>query len=621
MCGIVGYHSFVETDSYKNDLEKAVLKLNLRGPDNQNTKIMGNTGLAHARLSIIDTSPLANQPMSDSSGRYTLIFNGEIYNYKELQKQAAEVSYKTSSDTEVLLHLLIKKGKECLNSLNGFFALAFHDKETNELLIARDAYGIKPLHYRLDEKGILFASEMKALMEFPFERKINHQSLYWYLKLNYLPMHLSMLEGVQKLLPGYFISIKNKQVNIEKYHKEENFTHNKTSLSYEKAQKQLIDVLDESVNKRLVADVPLGSFLSGGTDSSVIATLAARHKPDLQTFSIGYRDHEFFDETHFAELVAKKIGTNHTTFSLTNDDLLDDLSNIVNYIDEPFADSSAIPTYILAKKVKQKVTVALSGDGADELFGGYYKHLALAKCLQSNITNITLKNLNFIFSNLPQSRSGKWSNLFRRLDKFGKMLKMSGSERYWHAASLTQDPSFLLKNTVKLSEIEEVKTMILGENPTFEDYLQADLKMLLPGDMLTKVDLMSMANSLEVRVPFLDKSVVNFAHSLPQSFKIQGQYRKRILQDAFKELLPQELHHRPKKGFEVPLLDWMRKELLAELDDTVFNQAFLEEQNLFNCHSVMNLRVQLLSNNPKDVHGTIWALYVFQKWYQRTINF
>ncbi|MEQ9405267.1 MAG: asparagine synthase (glutamine-hydrolyzing) [Cyclobacteriaceae bacterium] len=614
MCGIIGYKSFKSNASIlKESLGNAVHALVLRGPDSNGVFFDNKIGLGHTRLSIIDTSENANQPMTDSSGRYTLIFNGEIYNYQELNNSLSGVTLKSTSDTEVLLYLLIKEGVECLRKLNGFFAFAFYDNKEDVLILARDQMGIKPLLYFNNEDQFVFASEMKALLRFPIPRKLNHESLHWYLKLNYLPGNLSMLEGVQKLEPGHFLRIQNNSIKIESYLVEDS---EKTEISeYSQCQSQLVSILDDSVKRRLISDVPLGSFLSGGTDSSAIVALASRHTSSLQTFSIGYKDHPFFDETKYAELVADKFRTNHTTFKLTNDDLLNDLNNILNYIDEPFADSSAIPTYILSKHTKKHVTVALSGDGADELFGGYYKHRALAQALNQSFINGLIRISNPIAKALPKSRSGRVGNLIRRMERFGTMLKMDSNERYWYLASLTDDPSFLLKHKVQPDQITQFKDHYLTSNPNLSDYLVADQKIVLPGDMLTKVDLMSMANSLEVRVPFLDKEVVSFSRSLPDNFKVRGNERKRILQDAFREILPQEIYHRPKKGFEVPLLDWMKNELLSDLDQTLFDKDYLEHQGLFNSDEVLRLRSILLSRNPGDVHGIIWALYIFQKWY------
>lgn len=617
MCGIAGVFLFESTHNFQaNILKKAIKSLFNRGPDHQGIWNNDRVGLGHTRLSILDTSEVANQPMTDESGRYTIVFNGEIYNYLDLKNSLKQKEFKSSGDTEVLLYLLIEQGISCLSNLNGFFSFAFYDNQEDSLLIVRDRYGIKPLHYYKDDEYLAFGSEMKALMSYPFKKAINQHALYWYLKLNYLPGNLSMIDNVQKLEPGHFLQIRNNEITKDCF-VDINSGKNPTTNSYEESKKSLVSILEKSVKRRLISDVPLGSFLSGGTDSSAIVALASRHTSNLQTFSIGYKDHPFFDETYYAERVAEKFKTNHTTFKLTNDDLLNNLNDVIDYIDEPFADSSAIPTYILAKNTKKHVTVALSGDGADELFGGYYKHLALSKAIENSLSNFLLKNAGFAFKAFPKSRSGKLTNLFRRLDRYSSMLKLDKNERYWFLSSLTNDPTYLLRRGSDKDLIKGLKEKYTDKIEDLSDYLNTDQQIVLPGDMLTKVDLMSMANSLEVRVPFLDKEVVEFARSLPDNYKIKGNARKRIVQDAFKEILPQEIYNRPKKGFEVPLLDWMKNELLTELDQTLFNKDLLEEQKLFVPHQVMALRKKMFSKNPEDVHGIIWALFVFQKWYMK----
>jgi len=387
---------------------------------------------------------------------------------------------------------------------------------------------------------------------------------------------------------------------------------------YEDAKSQTISLLAESVKKRMIADVPLGSFLSGGTDSSAVVAMASQFDSNLHTFSIGYRDHDFFDETNFAELVAKKFKTQHTTFSLTNDDLLDCVYSVIEYIDEPFADSSAIPTYILSKHVSQHIKVALTGDGADELFGGYYKHLAFLRSGERTLPNYMIKGLNPLLHVLPHSRSSKAGNLARRVSKYAQLMEMNPFDKYWFLASFNVKAQDLLLNNL---DQEEINGLSGQYNPkqTFDlnAFLDVDLKMVLPGDMLTKVDLMSMANSLEVRVPFLDKELVRFARSLPPHFKVKKNKRKTVLQDAFEHILPKELHHRSKKGFEVPMLDWMRNELRSSIEKVVFDIDHINEQGIFNANEVLRLRSQLDSRNPGDVHSVLWTLYVFQKWYNR----
>ncbi|WP_436515250.1 asparagine synthase (glutamine-hydrolyzing) [Ekhidna sp. To15] len=617
MCGITGFKNFSNRSDLANSLKKSTDSLNRRGPDFQATYLNKSIGLGHTRLSIIDTSSRANQPMSDQSGRYTLVFNGEIYNFQELAKDLS-IDFKSSSDTEVLLYLLINEGHKCLEKLNGFFAFAFYDSKDETLLIARDRMGIKPLHYFQSGEFFAFGSELKAIFSYPIPRKINKQSLYAYLQFTYLPGEMSMILGVKKLLPGHFIKIENQTVSVKPF-----FTIDQPKLyeeSYENAQDDLVKLFEESVRKRMIADVPLGAFLSGGTDSSAVVSMASKFNENLSTFSIGYSDHPFFDETHFAESVANKFKTNHTTFSLTNNDLLNSLDDIMTYIDEPFADSSAIPTYILSQRVSNKMKVALSGDGADELFGGYYKHLAFHKSQKRTITNALIKSLSPLLSALPKSRSTSLGNTSRRLAKYGELLRLSSTEKYWHLASFNTDPSQFLHGDHSEALLHLIHSTHPQDSLDLNGFLDSDLRMVLPGDMLTKVDLMSMANSLEVRVPFLDKDLVAFARSLPADYKVRGNHRKRVLQDAFQHILPKELHHRSKKGFEVPMLHWLRNELSSEVDQIVFNEAYLESQGIFVKNKVLSLRNKLYSNSPEDVHATIWTLYVFQRWYKKWIE-
>lgn len=620
MCGITGYITLSNNaPDLKENLEAATQSLLSRGPDNQATNFDNSIGLGHTRLSIIDTSNKANQPMTDRSGRYTLIFNGEIYNYRELAN-ALTVDFNSTSDTEVLLYLLIKEGEECLHKLNGFFAFAFYDSKEESLLIVRDRMGIKPLHYYQSEDFFVFGSEMKALLSYPIPRKINQHSLYWYLRLTYLPADMSMIEGVKKLLPGHFMKVSHATIEVKPFWSLGNQTVFKGN--YSDAKNQTIKLLEQSVERRMVADVPLGSFLSGGTDSSAVVAMASKFDNDLHTFSIGYRDHGFFDETNFAELVAAKFNTNHTTFSLTNDDLLNSLDRVLDYIDEPFADSSAIPTFILSQQVSKHIKVALSGDGADELFGGYYKHLAFQRSGENTLSNQIIKWLAPLVKSLPSSRSSKSGNLARRVSKYSKLMQMKPYEKYWHLASFNPSAHELMIDPPEHKLINSLIEQFQDKDDEIDlnNFLDLDLKIVLPGDMLTKVDLMSMANSLEVRVPFLDKDLIAFARSLPPHYKIDKNRRKTVLQDAFEHILPKELHHRSKKGFEVPMLNWMRNELNTSVNEVVFDKAFLENQGIFNSLQVMELKEKLFSQNPGDVHSTLWTIYVFQKWYKKWMS-
>ncbi|OJV29145.1 MAG: asparagine synthase (glutamine-hydrolyzing) [Bacteroidetes bacterium 37-13] len=622
MCGIAGYVLKQGAENYSTELEKALLQLAKRGPDAQNTFYSGTVGLGHVRLSIIDTSQAANQPMSDKSGRYTIIFNGEIFNFKELKQQyLSHIQFATTSDTEVLLYLFIEKGKDCLPLLNGFFAFAVYDNLLQVTFIARDRFGIKPLVIFEDDKRFLFASEMKALLAFPIKKEIDFSVLHYYLQLNYVPLETSMLKGFRKLKPGTFLVLKKdgtKQEGV--FYKVQKKWQAKQYPTYEKAQAELREIVEAAVQRRLVSDVPLGAFLSGGIDSSIVVSCAAKHTKHLNTFSIGFKDEPYFDETYYANLVAKQYQTNHTVFKISTDEMLGSIDDLLNYIDEPFADSSAIAVNILCKYTRQKATVALSGDGGDELFAGYNKHAAAWQASQKNTVNFILKNALPILSMLPASRHGKVTNLFRQLQRYSIGLNLPDGERYWRwcAYSDAADVNELLLNPVQNNNavISELASIISAESD-MNNMLLADVRMVLANDMLVKVDLMSMANSLEVRTPLLDYTVVDYAFSLPFDYKLRNKTGKSILKDAFRNQLPAELFTRTKRGFEVPLLKWFRTALHEKIENYYLSDNFVEAQGIFNPKKVKELKRQLFSANPGDVHAKIWALVVFQHWYKK----
>jgi asparagine synthase (glutamine-hydrolysing) len=568
--------------------------------------------------------------MWDDTNRYGIIFNGEIFNYRELRQELESkgVSFFSQSDTEVLLKLYILEKEKCLNKLNGFFSFCIYDKHDQSFFIARDRYGIKPLLYLHDEHKFLFASEMKAIVQYGIEKDLDYTSLYTYLQLNYIPGPNTVFKSVKKLLPGHYLTIVNGQLSIHRYYTipYDSEKANSNAISYEKAKQTLKGLLEVSVQRRLVSDVPLGAFLSGGIDSSVITALAAKHKPDLHTFSIGFKDEKFFDETEYARLVANHFKTEHTVFSLTNADLYEHVHSILDYLDEPFADSSAINVYILSRETRKHATVALSGDGADELLAGYNKHEAFYRVLHKGWKENLVSTLHPLWKVMPQSRSNPWANKARQLARFAEGMKLSSKERSWRWAGFTNEGAAMSllseqsKANLSLEHYHTSKSEILKSIPDKEsinDILYTDMGLVLSNDMLTKVDLMSMANSLEVRVPFLDYEVVNFIFSLPGEFKINSNIRKRILQDSFRDILPQQLYNRPKKGFEVPLLKWFRNEMRSLITDDLLSRKFIEEQGIFNYTEIEKLKRQLFSSNPGEIHARIWGLTVFQWWWSK----
>jgi asparagine synthase (glutamine-hydrolysing) len=630
MCGITGGIAFTEAGKkYLDKIGDAVKALHHRGPDGNGIFRDGNVVLGHTRLAIIDTSDCAAQPFTSNDGRYTIVFNGEIFNFKELRAELEKqgVKFRSQSDTEVLLELYSKEKEACLAKLNGFFAFVVYDKTDGSLFMARDRFGEKPLYYYFDTDVLLFGSEMKALLAFGIPKTVSLNILADYLHLNYIPQYSdSILEQVYYQKKGVYTRIGGKEntyADSKRWYGLPEEPEAYLVPSYEEAKKQLRVLLENAVSRRLISDVPLGTFLSGGLDSSLITALASREKKELETFSIGFADDPFFDETAYAKQVSKHLGTRHHVFSLTNKDLLDSLHSFFENLDEPFADSSALAVNLLAEKTRAHVTVALSGDGADELFGGYNKHEAELRIRKQNFSNALIKTGKPLWDILPASRNSSLGNKVRQLRKFANGGKLNVQERYWKWAGFADEKE--IKTLLRDGDfyVNDKNKNIYASNiqpaGSFNEILQADMQLVLEGDMLVKVDRMSMLHGLEVRPPFLDHEVVDFVMQLPSSYKIEAGYRKKILKDAFSDLLPAEIYSRKKQGFEVPLLKWFRTDLRGMIDE-LLSEKFIREQNIFNPAEIKNIRRQMESNNPGDSVARTWGLIVFQKWWLKTIQ-
>lgn len=631
MCGITGiYSKNLAGKVHMINLSNATDQIARRGPDARGVWMNDMVGLGHRRLSIIDVSENGSQPMKDKTGRYRIVYNGEIYNYKQLREDLIKrgVEFSSASDTEVLLHAYLQYGEGCLYRLNGFFAFAIYDEQENSLFLARDRFGIKPLYYFDDDDKFIFSSDMSSILAYGIRKELDLKTLIMYLQLNYTPAPDTMIKGVKMLEPGYTMKVKEGSVQKEIYYRIR-YQRQATKVNegnYDLQKTKLKELVEDAVKDRLVSDVPLGTFLSGGIDSSILSGIAKKYKDDLHTFSIGYRDEPFFDETKYANLVAKKFNTNHTVFSLSNDDLYNDLFDILDRIDQPFADSSAIPTYILSKKTREHITVALSGDGADELFSGYNKHAAHLRAMSGGAFNALVMSIAPLLKLLPKSRNGAIFNKIRQLEKFSKGLELDQSERYWAWAGLASKETavgFLSQQQLEKYKDDQVEQQIalildnIENDDDFNELLLTDMQLVLPNDMLRKVDLMSMAHGLEVRVPFLDHRIVDFVFQLPASSKINGRMRKRILQDTYRDMLPKELYRRPKHGFEVPLLKWFRTSLKSLITDDLLSDSFIEQQQVFDPAAISKLKKKLFSSNPGDSHATVWALIVFQWWWKK----
>jgi asparagine synthase (glutamine-hydrolysing) len=629
MCGIAGIVALSDTGRQQvSKIRQSIRTLQTRGPDDEGIYLCEDVGLAQRRLAIIDTSAAANQPMWDKTNRYAIIFNGEIFNYQQLRDKyfSAEEQKQlhTSSDTEILLELFIKQGENCLPLLEGFFAFVIYDTQTKELFIARDRFGKKPLNFYIDDDRFIFASEIKALYDFGIPRELNYEALKLYLQLSYIPHPMSMLKHVKKLEAGSRLILKGKNIEEKKWYQLTPTYNYKNAPSYEQAQKELVPLLEDAVVKRLISDVPLGAFLSGGIDSSVIVALASRHQKSLNTFSIGFKGEQYFDETHFAEMVAAKFKTNHATFRLGFDDYLSHIYDVLNYFDEPFADSASLPQFILCMETRKHATVAISGDGGDEVFAGYNKHYAEWLARKRSLAGTIVKMGYPIWKIMPKSRNNRFSDLIRQLHRYAEGAGLSAKERYWHWASTFSEKEadkLIAKETsskINDSIIDSIKEKYLSNiNNDFNSVLKTDLDLVLISDMLVKVDLMSMANSVEVRSPFLDHHVVEFAFSLPSEYKINKAGRKRIVKDAFRNILPPEIYNRGKRGFEIPMLKWFREELHTYIFDDLLNEKFVKEQGIFDPEFISCMKKQLYSNAPGHIVEQLWVLIVFQHWYKK----
>lgn len=640
MCGILGVIDLSREAGKFKQFEPALQSLHHRGPDHQKAIIQGPIALGHARLSIIDLDARAHQPMVDLSGRFTLVYNGEIYNYKELRNECEQLGYsfKTESDTEVLLILYMHFGEKCLAKLNGFFAFGIHDKKENSLFIARDRFGIKPLVYAKSESSFGFASELKALMELGFEKQIDKVSLFTFFKFNYIPAPATILKNHFKLEPGHSLKVEWKDDELT-YSKNQWYSipydpADEKELSahdYQQSQKVLKRFMRESVRRRLVADVQVGTFLSGGIDSSIISAVAKEEKDDIEAFSIGFSDQPFYDESKYATRVAKHLGIKHHLFDVKAVDLIETADFVLNHLDEPFADSSAMNVFLLSKHTKNHVKVALSGDGGDELFGGYNKHGAEYLLRYPQLKEHIIGKLGAIWNYLPASRSGSFGNIARQLQKFADGYTLNTRDRYWRwAGILTEEQAnyFLkeqmLERNQRLSDdghtYKKRKDLLLKhirKNGTLNEVLLSDMLLVLPNDMLYKVDSMSMAHALEVRTPFLDHHLVKHAFKLPVMFKVNHTTKKKILQDSYRDQLPSEVFLRKKKGFEVPLLEWFNGPMKSSFLDVAADTEFIRDQDLFNQDAINDLRLKLFSNKPGDAPANAWAFIVFQSWYKK----
>ena len=617
MCGIVGWIGNSAPLSSKEHLA-AVNSLKHRGPDHGNHVVFDNHDfLGHRRLAVIDLDARSNQPMKSLCGRYWLVYNGELFNQETLRHNLLSrgVVFQTSSDTEVLLQGLISYGEDFVEKVNGFFAFAFYDTLAQEVLLVRDRMGIKPLYIFHSDDGLRFSSELKALKSLSVPFQINPQALNEYLLYSYVPEPLCLVDGVVKLAPGTILRYSAKKGATQKRYYSIGQSAPQEKLSFAEAAIKCKEKIEHAVALRMVADVPVGAFLSGGIDSSIIASAAQRLHGGIQTYSIGFEGRNFFDETGAASRTAVALGTKHENIVLSDNKVFNQLDLFFDAMDEPFADSSAINVFHLCKRVKEHITVALSGDGADEVFGGYNKHRALLMSLNPFYRTL-LTTIRPLLGPGASSRGSMLRNKVRQLRRLSLGVNKSSRARYayWAAFSNPNDVCSTLVNP--WHENPSFYDLLPKKIECLNDFLYADQRIILPSDMLTKVDKMSMASSLEVRVPFLDHHVVDLANSLPSSFKVKGSVTKRLLRKGFESDLPSEVFRRPKHGFEVPLEDWVGN-VLSDRIEQFIQKDFLDAQGLF-LHKPLR---QIFESNQKEGRAEssafLYSFLVFQEWWAR----
>ncbi|MCU1385746.1 MAG: Asparagine synthase, glutamine-hydrolyzing [Acidobacteria bacterium] len=625
MCGIAGFvessdtRSPFNTDSSRTLVHRMCDVIRHRGPDDEGVWVAEGVALGMRRLSIIDLST-GHQPIHNEDSTVWIVFNGEIYNFRELRQEleAAGHAFYTATDTEVIVHAYEQWGKGAIARLRGMFGLAIWDTTSRTLLVARDRIGIKPLHYATVGGRFYFGSEIKSLLEAPdLPRELDAAALDHYLSFLYTPRDGSIFKSVRKLPPGHLLTWTDGRIGIEQYWQmpaAETFRG-----SEEDAVEQLHAVLKDAVRSHMISDVPLGAFLSGGVDSSLVVGLMSElSSARVKTFSIGFDEPEF-DELDKARQVADHFGTDHHEF-VVKPDGVDILDRLITHFDEPFADSSAIPTWYVSEMARRHVTVVLSGDGGDELFGGYERYLPHPRVVAfDRYSPRALRRVAAIAAaGLPHGMRGK--NFLRHVarDEQGRYLD---AIRYF---GTDEKPALLSRDVRSAIEGPDPETRLarhferFAQLPWPSQMMRFDAETYLPEDVLTKVDRMSMAHSIESRVPLLDNDVVAFASALPAALKIKNGRRKHVLKEVAATLVPREILDRRKQGFGVPLGTWFRGNLRELFADTLLSPASLQ-RGYFQPSFVQRIVDEHLTGK-RDHTLRLWQLVVFEKWQQQYVN-
>jgi asparagine synthase (glutamine-hydrolysing) len=631
MCGICGAVRLGGDDSIDpNHLVGMVQTLVHRGPDSAGSVIGTGVGLAMRRLAVID--PVGGQqPLHDEAGIVHVVCNGEIYNFRELRSQLTTRGhhFSTGSDCEVIVHAYEEYGDDFLTALNGMFALALWDERRRRLVLARDRVGIKPLYYAEHDGVFLFGSEPKAILAYPgFPRALDVTSLYQYLTYEYVPSPRSIFQGIRKLRPGHAIVVDDGSVAERPYwHLDFTPRPSPARVAETDLADQLWETLRESVGMELVSDVPLGVFLSGGLDSSAVAAAMTVAQPgNVHSFSIGFADPSF-DESAHARRVAAFLGTTHAELILEPRMLWELVPNVVEFLDEPLADASIIPTHLLSRFARQHVTVALGGDGGDELFAGYPTLQAHRLAEYYRRLPATLRDdvVAPLVQKLPVSHDNLSLDFRAKRFILGMSRPLAEQHHLWLGAYPPEEKRALLTTDVlaqvgradTFDVLDEHRQRAAGYDPLTQ-VLYLDMKMYLEGDILVKVDRASMGCSLEVRVPLLNRLMLELATHLPINLKLRRLTRKYLFRRAMRGRLPDDIIDRPKKGFGMPVSKWLRGEL-RELMLDLLSEDRLRRQNVFDVAYVRRLVDEHL-HQRKDNRMELWTLIMFQLWHQRHLE-
>ncbi|MBH30616.1 MAG: asparagine synthase (glutamine-hydrolyzing) [Candidatus Marinimicrobia bacterium] len=649
MCGISGFWT-VSSDKSINWLESTVLKmadtLVHRGPDDSGTWVDPEVGIAfgHRRLAIIDTSFAGHQPMVSSDGRFVITYNGEVYNFQEIRQELEKNGhrFKGHSDTEVILATFVEWGVEAsLKKFNGMFSFAVWDRRDRLLWLSRDRIGEKPLYYGVQNGTFFFGSELKAILMHPhFEPNIDQSALASFLRLSYVPAPFSIYKGIKKLLPGHFINLKSPTERAEShaYWSLNKVMRDGSNNSFTGSERDAADELEvrmkETVKSRMVSDVPLGAFLSGGIDSStIVALMQSQSNRPVNTFTIGFNEQDFNEAVH-AKKVAQYLGTNHTELYVNSPETMNVIPQLPSMYDEPFADSSQIPTHLIAALARQHVSVALTGDGGDELYAGYNRYLIAERLwkVARRIPNIVkYKTADYLSGVSPESVE----RFYRRIEgvlpnkmkvalpkeKFYKLasaLRATSTPRavYKRVVSIIQSPEKFLKSGRELTTIFDSEVPWQDIDNIVLTMIYLDLMTYHPDDILQKVDRAAMSVSLETRVPFLDHQLMEFIMSLPLQMKIRNGSSKWILRRVLYRYIPEELIERPKMGFTAPVGEWIKGPIKEWAEELIHNKR-IEKEPYFNSQVVFEMWKQHLSGKFNHTHQ-LWNILMFQAWLNKS---